>query len=127
MLHELSGADTRQSSYRLHCAAGGAPPWAAPSIRAVTPRGQLDRYRSLLLLNSSTILFALYTRPHHQSIIMSAPAYPAGGTLVQTFKRSFTDVPIDASNAVSTTEFLEAAEALTTMFGMFLHRDCVLY
>ncbi|KAH6996591.1 glycolipid transfer protein domain-containing protein [Ilyonectria sp. MPI-CAGE-AT-0026] len=49
---------------------------------------------------------------------MSAPAYPAGGTLVQTFKRSFTDVPIDASNAVSTTEFLEAAEALTTMFDV---------
>lgn len=58
---------------------------------------------------------------------MSAPAYPAGGTLVQTFKRSFTDVPVDASNAVSTTELLEAAEALTTMFGMFLHRDPIPY
>ncbi|KAK7422231.1 hypothetical protein QQX98_001754 [Neonectria punicea] len=49
---------------------------------------------------------------------MSAPVYPAGGTIVQSFKRSFTDVPIDAANgnAISTTEFLEAAEAMTTMF-----------
>lgn len=109
----------------MHCAARRAPPWAAPSIRAATPKGQLDRYHSVLLLNSPTILFALYTLPHHQSLIMSAAAYPAGGTLVQTFKRSFTDVPVDASNAVSTTEFLEAAEALTTMFGMFLPRDPV--
>ncbi|KAI1075763.1 het-c [Whalleya microplaca] len=49
---------------------------------------------------------------------MSAPAIPAGGTLLDTFKRSFVDVPIDADNdnAISTTEFLEAAESLTTMF-----------
>ncbi|KAF4994275.1 hypothetical protein FDECE_13167 [Fusarium decemcellulare] len=49
---------------------------------------------------------------------MSDPSFPPGGTIVQTFKRSFTDVPIDAANgdAVSTTEFLEAAESLTTMF-----------
>ncbi|KAI5463067.1 glycolipid transfer protein domain-containing protein [Mariannaea sp. PMI_226] len=45
---------------------------------------------------------------------------PPGGTIVQTFKRSFTDVPIDAANgdAVSTPEFLEAAESLTTMFDV---------
>lgn len=51
-----------------------------------------------------------------------AAAYPPGGTIVDTFKRSFTDVPIDAANdnAVATTEFLEAAESLTTMFGMLL-------
>ncbi|CAJ2502102.1 Uu.00g049550.m01.CDS01 [Anthostomella pinea] len=49
---------------------------------------------------------------------MSAPAFPAGGTLLQTFKRSFADVPIDAEkeNAIATTEFLDAAESLTTMF-----------
>ncbi|KAL1874952.1 hypothetical protein VTK73DRAFT_10321 [Phialemonium thermophilum] len=43
---------------------------------------------------------------------------PPGGTIVDTFKRSFTDVPIDAEkdNAISTTEFLEAAESLTTIF-----------
>ena len=49
----------------------------------------------------------------------SAQAYPPGGTWFDTLKRSFTDVPIDATNdnAVSTSEFLEAAESLTTLFG----------
>ena len=34
-------------------------------------------------------------------------------------RRSFVDVPVDKEkdNAVSTTEFLEAAESLTTLFG----------
>ncbi|KAI8631908.1 glycolipid transfer protein [Xylariaceae sp. FL1651] len=49
---------------------------------------------------------------------MSTPAVPQGATLLSTFKRSFTDVPIDAEkdNAIATTEFLDAAESLTTMF-----------
>ncbi|KAJ2971611.1 hypothetical protein NQ176_g7604 [Zarea fungicola] len=49
---------------------------------------------------------------------MSAPVIPPGGTIVQTFKKSFVDVPIDEANgrAVSTSEFLEAAESLTTIF-----------
>ncbi len=49
----------------------------------------------------------------------SAKAYPEGGTFLDTMKRSFTDVPVDKEkdNAISTTEFLEAAESLTTMFG----------
>ena len=44
---------------------------------------------------------------------------PAGGTFIDTFKKSFVDVPVDAANdnAVETTAFLEAAESLTTMFG----------
>lgn len=44
---------------------------------------------------------------------------PPGGTLLDTFKQSFTDVPVDADkdNAISTTEFLDASESLTTMFG----------
>ena len=48
-----------------------------------------------------------------------AASIPPGGTLLDTFKKSFTDVPIDAekNNAIHTTEFLDAAEALTTMFG----------
>ncbi|KAK0621697.1 glycolipid transfer protein domain-containing protein [Bombardia bombarda] len=51
---------------------------------------------------------------------MASAQIPAGGTYLDTFKRSFTDVPIDASkgNAISTSEFLEAAEALTTMFDV---------
>ena len=50
---------------------------------------------------------------------MAAPTIPPGGTLLDTFKRSFTDVPIDADkeNAISTSEFLDAAESLTTIFG----------
>ncbi|KAK0388649.1 hypothetical protein NLU13_4892 [Sarocladium strictum] len=49
---------------------------------------------------------------------MSAPVIPPGGTIVQTFKQSFVDVPVDAEkgNAISTTEFLDAAESLTTIF-----------
>ncbi|RCI10330.1 hypothetical protein L249_4307 [Ophiocordyceps polyrhachis-furcata BCC 54312] len=51
---------------------------------------------------------------------MSAPTIPAGGTIVQTFKTSFVDVPIDAhkGNAVATTPFLDAAESLTTIFDV---------
>ncbi|XXG95124.1 hypothetical protein Hte_001384 [Hypoxylon texense] len=51
---------------------------------------------------------------------MSTPAFPPGGTLIQTFRKSFVDVPIDADNdnAISTSEFLDAAESLTTMFDV---------
>lgn len=48
-----------------------------------------------------------------------SPAIPPGGTWLDTLKRSFVDVPVDAANdnGIATTEFLEAAEALTTLFG----------
>lgn len=47
-------------------------------------------------------------------------AIPPGKTLIDVLKRSFTNVPVDAANgnAVSTSEFLEAAEALTYMFDV---------
>jgi hypothetical protein len=47
-------------------------------------------------------------------------AYPDGGTFLDTLKKSFTDVPInkEKDNAIATTEFLEAAESLTTLFGI---------
>jgi hypothetical protein len=50
---------------------------------------------------------------------MATAKIPEGGTYLDTFKGSFTKVPIDAEkgNAISTTEFLDAAESLTTMFG----------
>lgn len=50
---------------------------------------------------------------------MSAPIIPAGQTIVQTFRKSFVDVPVDADkeNAIATLDFLEAAESLTTIFG----------
>lgn len=38
---------------------------------------------------------------------------------LDTIKRSFVDVSVnkDKENAINTTEFLEAAESLTTLFG----------
>ncbi|KAI9371037.1 glycolipid transfer protein domain-containing protein [Aspergillus egyptiacus] len=45
---------------------------------------------------------------------------PAGGTWFDTIKKSFADVPIDAANdqGIATSEFLEAAESLTTLFDL---------
>lgn len=50
---------------------------------------------------------------------MSAPTVPPGGTIVDTFKQSFVNVPIDPErgNAIATTEFLDAADSLTIIFG----------
>jgi len=50
----------------------------------------------------------------------SAPTVPTGGTYFDTLKRSFVDVPLDSSkdNAISTSEFLEACESLTTLFDV---------
>ncbi|KAL2889643.1 Glycolipid transfer protein [Ceratocystis lukuohia] len=44
-----------------------------------------------------------------------AVVIPPGGTILDTFKRTFNDVPVNG-DAVSTTEFLEAAESLTGIF-----------
>ncbi|KAI1006889.1 hypothetical protein K3495_g1330 [Podosphaera aphanis] len=54
------------------------------------------------------------------TIMTSVKAYPQGKTFLQTLKRSFDDVPVDheKDSIVSTTEFLEAAEALTTLFDV---------
>ncbi|RHZ44042.1 GLTP domain-containing protein, partial [Aspergillus thermomutatus] len=46
-----------------------------------------------------------------------AAAIPPGGTWFDTLKRSFADVPVN-DNAISTTEFLEAAESLVTLFDL---------
>lgn len=49
----------------------------------------------------------------------SKPAYPPGGTWFDTLKKSFTGVTLDATNdnAIPTSDFLEAAESLTSLFG----------
>jgi hypothetical protein len=47
-------------------------------------------------------------------------AVPPGGTFFDTLKRSFSDVPIE-SGKIATTEFLEACEGLTTLFGVYVH------
>lgn len=40
-------------------------------------------------------------------------------TFFDTLQKSFVDVPVDAANdnAIHTSEFLDAAESLTTLFG----------
>jgi hypothetical protein len=52
---------------------------------------------------------------------MATTTYPPGTTFLDTLKRSFTDVPVnkEKDNAIATTEFLEAAESLTTLFGRY--------
>ncbi|KAL8747595.1 MAG: hypothetical protein Q9184_007579 [Pyrenodesmia sp. 2 TL-2023] len=47
-------------------------------------------------------------------------AFPPGGTWFDTLKKSFIDVPIDAANdnAIPTSDFLDAAESLTTLFDL---------
>ncbi|KAK4690607.1 hypothetical protein P7C71_g6221, partial [Lecanoromycetidae sp. Uapishka_2] len=51
--------------------------------------------------------------------IPSNSVYPADGTWFDTLHKSFVDVPVNAQNdnAISTSDFLEAAESLTTLFG----------
>jgi len=51
---------------------------------------------------------------------MAAPTIPPGGTFFDTLQKSFVDVPVDKEhdNAISTEEFLQAAEALTTLFDV---------
>ncbi|KLU82398.1 HET-C2 protein [Magnaporthiopsis poae ATCC 64411] len=50
----------------------------------------------------------------------SATVIPAGGTFVDTLKKSFVDVPVNAEkdNAVDSAAFLDAAESLTTIFDL---------
>ncbi|KAK3389533.1 glycolipid transfer protein domain-containing protein [Podospora didyma] len=51
---------------------------------------------------------------------MANTQIPEGGTFLDTFNLSFTKVPVDKekNNAISTSEFLAAAESLTTMFDL---------
>lgn len=56
----------------------------------------------------------------HSTNMAAVAQMPAGATHthLQAMKRTFNNVPVAADNAISTEEFLEAAESLTTMFGM---------
>ncbi|CAF9936160.1 hypothetical protein IMSHALPRED_010481 [Imshaugia aleurites] len=46
--------------------------------------------------------------------------YPSGGTWFDTLHKTFDDVPVQANNdnAIPTSDFLEAAESLTTLFDV---------
>ena len=50
----------------------------------------------------------------------SAIIIPPGGTWFDTMKKSFADVPIyfEDDSGIATTDFLEAADSMTTLFGM---------
>lgn len=45
--------------------------------------------------------------------------FPSGGTWFETLHKTFDDVSVQANNdnAIPTSDFLEAAESLTTLFG----------
>lgn len=59
----------------------------------------------------------------------SVAVIPPGGTWFDTLRKSFVDVPIDTANddGIATTEFLEAAESLTTLFGKSFRFTCLCY
>ena len=65
-----------------------------------------------------------YHRPRpdepHTTTMAAVAQMPAGATHthLQAMKRTFNNVPVAADNAISTEEFLEAAESLTTMFDL---------
>ena len=67
------------------------------------------RFLQQLAFSLFLFLFLLFTR-----VNMS--------TWFDTIQKSFADVPVDAANdnGISTTEFLQAAESLTTLFGKAL-------
>ncbi len=78
---------------------------------------------ALTPLITSTSFLDLLIKPAPQfqtqrNTMAAAQVIPAGGTYIDTFKATFTKVPVDGTtSAISTAEFLEAVESLTTMFG----------
>lgn len=60
---------------------------------------------------------------------MAIPAhasFPAGGTWFDTLNKSFVDVKVESSppQNIATTDFLEAAESLCTLFGVYEVLSC---
>jgi hypothetical protein len=98
-----------------HCRFNPQPP--CPTLRAPNV-SKGHRHYSVPQLSLSLSLYTI----DHPKIMATTNAYPPGGTFLDSLKKSFTDVPVDKEkdNAVSTTEFLEAAESLTTLFGINL-------
>jgi hypothetical protein len=76
----------------------------------------LTLHRSILHTNIET---SLTPSNSLTNISKMTTAYPPGGTYFDG-RKSFADVNYDASkdNAINTTQFLEAAESLTTLFDV---------
>jgi hypothetical protein len=105
-----------------------APAAAAGGASPPCSRPRLDR--QLLSPQPSTPSCPLVDRCHdtpeyhvpdkpHSTTMAAVAQMPAGATHthLQSMKRTFNNVPVGADNAISTEEFLDAAESLTTMFG----------
>lgn len=104
----------KQASRRLGWSLGSphSCPSMDPNLSPPQNHEHPEQYTNIYLLRRSSI-------ESLKSATMSTQAYPPGGTFFDNIKRSFVDVPVnkEKDNAVSTTEFLEAAESLTTLFG----------
>jgi hypothetical protein len=77
----------------------------------------------LSITNLSAFSFKLHihlSQRINSITITMAAAYPPGQTFFDNVKKSFVDVPVVDSkdSAIPTTEFLEAAESLTTLFDV---------
>lgn len=75
---------------------------------------------SIQLLSHRTSVLVHLPKKHNTTLLtLIIMAFPPGGTYFDG-KKSFNDVTIDQSkdNAINTTEFLEAAEALTQLFDV---------
>ena len=59
------------------------------------------------------------SRNTYKMAVPHSVPFPSGGTWFDTLHKTFDDVPVQANkdNAIPTSDFLEAAESLTTLFG----------
>lgn len=100
---------------------GSTPLLSRSYIRIVIRLAFINKFTTLLYYwttcNKRTNTAVIIQK--HTLIMSATLTYPPGGTFFDTIKLSFADVPVDRSsgNAIPTTEFLEAAESLTSLFG----------
>lgn len=128
--------------YYATCVMAHAPLQARPWLPRRAPKrptftqeatkltARRDETIVVLLQTSFHYVLHFSQSPYLESFTLSTHADPPPHTTqtdsMATFfdgvKKSWQDVPVDASkdNAISTTEFLEAAESLTTLFGTSL-------
>ena len=64
-------------------------------------------------------LFTIILTPSPIMAVPHSVPFPSGGTWFDTLHKTFDHVQVEANNdnAIPTSDFLEAAESLTTLFG----------
>jgi hypothetical protein len=72
----------------------------------------------LSLSQRSPELFHFFNCCFLINFLANMTAIPVDGTWFDTLNKSFADVPIGEDEGISTTEFLEAADSLVTLFGV---------